>query len=102
MVPTTLSLNALTASTASAVVQCSKTILSLGYLSTRPFSTGKNLDSAFITVTPSAALLGTSPCKFSTTPSSSIVLRTSWNGSNDTTPHCELVVAPRGYAYGKI
>ena len=96
MVPTTLGPNDLTASTASAEVQCSSTIFSLGYFSASPFSTGMNLISAFMTVTPSAALLGTSPCRFSTTPSSSIAFSTSWKGSNDTTPHCELVVAPLG------
>jgi len=96
MVPTTLPPKDLTAVTASAVVQCSKTILSFGYLATKLWSVGRNLDSAFMTVTPSAGLLGTSPCRLSTMLSSSMALSTSSKGSNDTTPHWELVVAPLG------
>lgn len=96
MVPATFSPSDLTASTASAVVQCSRTILRRGYFSARLLSTGRKRASAFMTVTLSAALLGTSPCRFSTMPSSSIALSTSSKGSNETTPHCELVVAPRG------
>lgn len=87
IVPTTFSPNDLTAATASAVVQCSRTILSLRYLSAKLLSVGMNLDSAFMTVTPSAGLLGISPCKLRTMPSSSMALSTSWNGSNETTPH---------------
>ncbi len=96
MVPTTLGPSDLTASMASAEVQCSRTIFRAGYLAAKSLSTGMKRISAFMTVTPSAALLGTSPCRFSTTPSSSMALSTSWKGSKDTTPHCELVVAPRG------
>jgi hypothetical protein len=96
MVPTTFSPIALTASIPSADVQCSSTILSLGYFSASPFITGRNLISAFMTVTLSAELQGASPCRFNTMPSSSMAVNTSWNGSNDTTPHSELVVAPRG------
>lgn len=96
MVPTTFSPKERTVSTASAVVQCSRTILRLGYLETRARSVGRNLDSAFMTVTPSAGLLGTSPCRLRTMPSSSMALRTSWKGSKERTPHSELVVAPLG------
>lgn len=50
MVPTTVSPQASTALTASAVVQCSKTIFSFGNFVWIAFKVGKKLDSAFMMV----------------------------------------------------
>lgn len=105
MVPTTFGPQAFTASTASRVVQCSRTILSyynrqlisrwlifgfyaftkmagtkkeltLGNFAWRSFNVGRKVDSAFKIVIFLAWSEGHSPCKFSTMPHCSIAVKT--------------------------